>query len=69
MGRSAVTDEPGMRTIITPGKTPPSNNDITGGNAMAKLDEKIVLDRKIRILYLKMVMKKCTRCFQQSYTM
>jgi hypothetical protein len=34
-----------MCAIIIPGKTPPSNDEITGFNAMSQLNGKILLDR------------------------
>jgi hypothetical protein len=34
-----------MFAIVIPGKTPPSNDEIIGFNAMAQMNENIVLDR------------------------
>jgi hypothetical protein len=42
---TAATGEPVMCAIIIPGKSAPSNYEITGFNAMIQLNEKIVLDR------------------------
>jgi hypothetical protein len=45
LGWTATTGEPVMCAIIIPGKSAPYNDEITGFNAMAQLNEKIVLDR------------------------
>jgi hypothetical protein len=45
LGWTVATGEHVMYDIIIPSKTPPSNDYITVFNAMAKLEENIVLDR------------------------
>jgi hypothetical protein len=44
-GWTVLTGEPVMCAIITPGKSAPSNDEITDLNAMAQLSENIMLDR------------------------
>jgi hypothetical protein len=45
LGWTAATGETVMCAIIIPGKSAPTNDEITGSNAMALLNENIVLDR------------------------